>query len=190
MRSVRRPDEYADLLARAAADRTEHALTGRRALALRDEILMPDRQSPELGNVVPLEFIDDTLAFNPKWVIDKIAPRPVLFITSDDDRLVPPQETEAMYACARGAKKLVVLNGFGHYEFLLSVASGDGQSGGLVLRLSARAGQRANMIDCLAVRQESELLTGPGGHCSTSRYRQAQRAASRVNRGFFLWRLI
>ena len=86
---------------------------------------MPDRQSPELGNAarrsnpsavteVPLQFIDDTLAFNPEWAIDKIAPRPVLFITSHDDRLVPPQETEAMYACAGGAKKLVVLNGFGH----------------------------------------------------------------------------
>ena len=65
---------------------------------------------------VPLEFIDDTLGFNPEWVVDRIAPRPILFITTDDDRLVPPQESEAMYARAGEPKKLVVLKGFGHYE--------------------------------------------------------------------------
>ncbi len=127
MRSVRRPDEYHDLLARAGADRVKRALTGVSELAERAEILLPDRQSAELGAAarrdnpgavtqVPLEFIDDTLGFNPEWVVDRIAPRPVLFITTDDDRLVPPQESEALYARAGEPKKLVVLRGFGHYE--------------------------------------------------------------------------
>src|SRR6202045_4549173 len=79
MRSVRRPDEYHDLLTRAAADR-------------------------------------DTRGFNPEWIVDRIAPRPVLFITTDDDRLVPPHESEAMFARAGEPKKLVVRKGFGHYE--------------------------------------------------------------------------
>jgi fermentation-respiration switch protein FrsA (DUF1100 family) len=65
---------------------------------------------------VPLEFIDDTLGFNPEWVVDRIAPRPVLFITADDDRLVPPHESEAMYARAGEPKKLVALKRVGHYE--------------------------------------------------------------------------
>jgi len=65
---------------------------------------------------LPLEFVDDTLGFNPEWIVDRIAPRPVLFITTDDDRLVPPQESEAMFARAGEPKKLVVLKGFGHYE--------------------------------------------------------------------------
>jgi hypothetical protein len=127
MRSVRRPDEYHDLLARADEDRRNRALTGASALADRNEILLPDRQSAELGAAarknnpfavtqVPLEFIDDTLGFNPEWVVDRIAPRPVLFITADDDRLVPPQESEAMHARAGEPKKLVVLKGVGHYE--------------------------------------------------------------------------
>jgi dipeptidyl aminopeptidase/acylaminoacyl peptidase len=127
MRSVRRPDEYHDLLARAAADRRKRALTGVSDLADRNEVLLPDRQSAELGAAarranpfavtqVPLEFIDDTLGFNPEWVVDRIAPRPVLFITADEDRLVPPQESEAMYARAGEPKKLVVLEGVGHYE--------------------------------------------------------------------------
>ncbi len=127
MRSVRRPDEYHDLLARAAADRVKRALTGVSELADRNQILLPDRQSLELGAAarrnnpaavteLPLEFIDDTLGFNPEWVVDRIAPRPLLLITTDDDRLVPPQESEAMYARAGEPKKLVLLRGFGHYE--------------------------------------------------------------------------
>ncbi|HML14928.1 MAG TPA: alpha/beta fold hydrolase [Xanthobacteraceae bacterium] len=127
MRSVRRPDEYHDLLARAGEDRRQRALTGASALANRNEILLPDRQSAELGAAarrdnpfavteVPLEFVDDTLGFNPEWVVDRLAPRPVLFITAGDDRLVPPQESEAMYARAGEPKKLVILKGVGHYE--------------------------------------------------------------------------
>jgi hypothetical protein len=93
MRSVRRPDEYYDLLERSAEDRTRRALEGASEFVKRSEILLPDRQSAELGMAarrnnpaavtkVPLEFVDDTLSFNPEWVVDKIAPRPVLIITA------------------------------------------------------------------------------------------------------------
>src|SRR6202045_3940367 len=74
------------------------------------------RNNPAAVSTIPLEFIDDTLSFNPEWVVDKIAPRPIMFITSDNDRLVPPAESEALYARAGDPKKLVVLRGFGHYE--------------------------------------------------------------------------
>jgi dipeptidyl aminopeptidase/acylaminoacyl peptidase len=127
MRSVRHPDEFADLLARSEADRIRRVMTGQSEFADRSEILLPDRQSAELaaaarrGNPgavgeIPLEYIDDTLGFHPEWIVDKIAPRPVLFITSDDDRLVPPDESESLYAKAGEPKKLVVLKGWGHYE--------------------------------------------------------------------------
>jgi len=127
MRSVRRPDEFVDMLARSEGDRVRRVLTGASEFVDRGEILLPDRQSAELaaaarrGNPsavsdIPLEFIDDTLGFHPEWVVDKIAPRPVLFITTDDDRLVPPEESESLYAKAGEPKKLVVLKGWGHYE--------------------------------------------------------------------------
>jgi dipeptidyl aminopeptidase/acylaminoacyl peptidase len=127
MRSVRRPDEFADLLVRSEADRVRRVMTGSSEFADRSEILLPDRQSAELaaaarrGNPgavgeIPLEYIDETLGFHPEWIVDKIAPRPVLFITSDDDRLVPPDESESLYANAGEPKKLVVLKGWGHYE--------------------------------------------------------------------------
>src|SRR5204862_5942447 len=71
MRSVRRPDEYYDLMERAAADRTRRALEGSSEFVERAEILLPDRQPAELGmaahrnnpaavTTIPLEFIDDT----------------------------------------------------------------------------------------------------------------------------------
>ncbi|MFM9885031.1 MAG: alpha/beta hydrolase [Burkholderiales bacterium] len=127
MRSVRRPDEFADLLQRSAADRVQRVMTGKSEFVDRTSILLPDRQSADLaaaarrGNPgavseIPLEFIDDTLEFHPEWVVDKIAPRPALFITTDDDRLVPQDESEALYAKAGEPKKLVVLKRWGHYE--------------------------------------------------------------------------
>jgi dipeptidyl aminopeptidase/acylaminoacyl peptidase len=127
MRSVRRPDEWHDLLARSESDRAARVMTGKSAMADRSEILLPDRQSAELAaaarkanpnaiNTLPLDYIDDTLEFHPEWVVDKIAPRPILFITTDDDRLVPPEESESLFAKAGEPKKLVVLEGFGHYE--------------------------------------------------------------------------
>ena len=127
MRSVRRPDEYRDLLQHSAADRVHRMRTGKSELVKREQILLPDRESAQLSAAarrkvaaavgeIPLEFVDDTLHFNPEWVVDKIAPRPVLFITTDDDRLVPPEESEAMYARAGEPKKLVVLKDFSHYQ--------------------------------------------------------------------------
>jgi len=127
MRSVRRPDEWHDLLERSRADRVKRALDGQSELIDRTEILLLDRQSaglaaaarrniPAAVSTVPLEFIDDTLGFHPEWVVDKIAPRPILFITTDDDRLVPPDESAQLYARAGEPKKLVVLKGAGHYE--------------------------------------------------------------------------
>jgi dipeptidyl aminopeptidase/acylaminoacyl peptidase len=135
MRSVRRPDEWFDLLDRAKADREKRAGDGVSGMVDRSQILLPDRQSAELGavarrgnpgavNELPLEFIDDTLGFHPEWIVDKIAPRPILFITTDGDRLVPPEESEALFARAGEPKKLVTLRGFGHYEVYCEPAFG------------------------------------------------------------------
>ena len=133
MRSVRRPDEFHDLLARADQDRVRQAVEGKSEFVKREEILLPDRQSAELAaaarrnnpaavSTIPLEYIHETLQFNPEWVVDRIAPRPVLFITTDDDRLVPPEESVALHARAGEPKKLVVLKGYGHYEVYLEPA--------------------------------------------------------------------
>ena len=91
-------------------------MTGKSDMVERGEILLPDRQSaalaaaqrannPNAVMTIPVEYIDDTLGFNPEWVVDKISPRPVLFITSDQDRLVPPEESEQLYTKGRRAKE-------------------------------------------------------------------------------------
>jgi uncharacterized protein len=133
MRSVRRPDEFHDLLERAGRDRVKRALDGASEFVPREEILLPDRQSAELASAarrnnpaavgtIPLEYVDETVQFAPEWIVDRIAPRPALFITTDDDRLVPPEESVHLYERAGEPKKLVVLHGYGHYEVYLEPA--------------------------------------------------------------------
>ena len=127
MSRVRRVDEWFDLQERSKEDREKRASTGESEYVDRSEILLPDRQSAQLAaaarrnnpaavGTIPLEYVDDTIGFNPEWIVDKISPRPILFITSDNDRLVLPEESEHLYAHAGEPKKLVVLKGYGHYE--------------------------------------------------------------------------
>jgi pimeloyl-ACP methyl ester carboxylesterase len=186
MRSVRRPDEYYDLLERATADRTRGVIEGASEFVERAEILLPDRQSAELGmaarrnnpaavTTIPLEFVDDTLSFNPEWVVDRIAPRPVLFITSDNDRLVPPAESEAMYARAGEPKKLVMLNGFGHYEVYEGEAFRPGDESCDRLVPSVPAGPTELGGWPHLVEKSSALVRSPSGWLPL-----AARAASRV----------
>ena len=136
MRSVRRPDEWRDLLARAREDREQAVLSGESALAERDEILLQDRASaalsaaarannPDAVSTVPASFIDETLTFHADWVVGRIAPRPLLLVTTDDDRLVPPEESAALYANAGEPRKLVVLKGYGHYDVYAEPAFGE-----------------------------------------------------------------
>ena len=127
MSRVRRMDEWFDLLDRSKVDREQRALIGESEMVERADILLPDRQSAELAaaarkenpaavGTIPVEYVDDTIGFNPEWIVGQISPRPILFITSLDDRLVPPEESEQLYEHAGEPKKLVVLEGVGHYE--------------------------------------------------------------------------
>ena len=136
MRSVRRPDEWHDLLARARQDREQAVASGESALAERDEILLQDRTSaalsaaaradnPDAVSTVPASFIDETLTFHADWVVGRIAPRPLLLVTAEDDRLVPLEESESLYANAGEPKKLVVLEGYGHYDVYAEPAFGE-----------------------------------------------------------------
>ena len=136
MRSVRRPDEWHDLLARAREDQEQAVVSGESAMAERDDILLQDRASAELSaaarannpdavSTVPASFIDETLSFHADWVVGKIAPRPLLLVTTEDDRLVPPEESQSLYALADEPKRLVVLKGYGHYDVYTEPAFGE-----------------------------------------------------------------
>jgi len=127
MRSVREAGEWADLLARSVSDRAARVLDGRSGLASRPEILKLDpesarisaqarRESKGAADQIPLAFVDETLAFNPEWVVDRISPRAVLLVTGENDLIVLPAEAEALYAHAGEPKKLSVIEGAGHYD--------------------------------------------------------------------------
>ena len=133
MRSVRRPDEWIDLLEVSKKDREQRVQTGKSGMAARDEILLPDRQSAALASAaraenpnalseLPIEYIDETLQFHPEWVVDKISPRPLLLIAGGDDRLVPPEDCESLFEKAGEPKKMVTLPGVGHYEIYVPPA--------------------------------------------------------------------
>jgi fermentation-respiration switch protein FrsA (DUF1100 family) len=133
MRSVRRPDEWVDLLERSENDREKAVVTGDSEMVVREVVLLPDRQSAALaaaaraGNPnavgkIPLEFVEETLQFHPEWVVDKISPRPLLLIAAGDDRLVPPEDCQALFNKALEPKKMVTVPGYGHYEMYVKPA--------------------------------------------------------------------
>src|SRR5207245_9258403 len=97
---------------------------GESELVNREEILLPDRQSAELAAAarrnlpgavsrIPLEYVDETVEFNPEWIVDKIAPRAALFITTEADRHVPAEASAAPYASAGEPKRLGGPKGYG-----------------------------------------------------------------------------
>jgi fermentation-respiration switch protein FrsA (DUF1100 family) len=131
MRGVRRPWEFRALVERAGQDRERQAVTGESQLVDRSEVLQLDPASAEISArsragrpgaamEVPLEMVHETLGFNPEWVVGRIAPRAALFITSDRDELVLPEESAALYERAGEPRRLVVLRGFSHYEVFTS----------------------------------------------------------------------
>jgi len=133
MRGVRTPWDYRALVERGARDWAEQVRTGRSELADRAEVLQHDPKSAEIAAAarrglsgaamqVPLEFVHETLGFRPEWVVDRIAPRAALFITSDADELVLPEESIRMHERAGAPKRLVVLKGYGHYEVFVPPA--------------------------------------------------------------------
>lgn len=132
MRSVRTEEEWDALVRVSHADRARRATVGTSELVPRTDVLWLDPVSRELsgsdrrGNEqaverVPLEFVDETLTFNPESIAGEIRAAS-LFITCKHDVVVPPEESHALYERAGGPKKLVVLDDFGHYDIYRSPA--------------------------------------------------------------------
>jgi fermentation-respiration switch protein FrsA (DUF1100 family) len=128
MESVRSDEEVVALHARADKDRVNRVQTGNSECdpiptilhmsAYESAILDAAREKEGVDpGLIPLEFIDETLAFNPEWVVDKIAPRPVLFVATEKDGVCPPEESRILYEKAGEPKKLVMIPDCGHFEF-------------------------------------------------------------------------
>ncbi|GIX49785.1 MAG: hypothetical protein KatS3mg131_3996 [Candidatus Tectimicrobiota bacterium] len=131
LRSLRRYWEWRELLKRLEEDRRTRVRTGRSAYVHTLEIMLPDPLTqqfwdkttpralelfPHMGTQVTLESAEAVIEFVPEAVVARIAPRPILWIHAAEDTLVPPEESQRMYARAREPKKLVLLPGLTHWD--------------------------------------------------------------------------
>ncbi|HRE21963.1 MAG TPA: alpha/beta fold hydrolase [Rhabdaerophilum sp.] len=126
-RSVRSDAEWQDAMKLADEDRIARLTTGVSRMTERARILWLDEESKRISAAsragttasaatdIPAEFIDETMNFRPQWVVDKVAPAALLLIATDGDLVVPKAEAERLYAAANEPKRLVTLEGFGHY---------------------------------------------------------------------------
>lgn len=131
LRGLRRYWEWREFLKRLEEDRRARILTGRSEYVHTLEVMVPDPLTqefwdkttpkaltlfPHLGTQITLESADAVMDFKPESVVDRIAPRPILWIHAAEDTLVPPEESQIMHERAREPKKLVILKGFTHWE--------------------------------------------------------------------------
>jgi dienelactone hydrolase len=131
LRGLRRHWEWRALLRRVAEDRRRRVLTGTSEYVPTLEVMLPDPDTqrfwdkttpralelfPHMGTEITLESVDAVVDFKPETVVDRIAPRPILWIHAGEDVLVPADESRRMYERAREPKKLVILEGLGHWD--------------------------------------------------------------------------
>ena len=127
LKSLRPFYEWREFRRRLDEDRRRRVLTGESERVELSE-LMPgnpasqavqrDRFKSHLTYTggYPLENAEATLGYKPERDVHLIAPRPTLFITVENDGLVPPDESRSLHARAGEPKKLVVIPGADHYD--------------------------------------------------------------------------
>ncbi|WP_181788802.1 alpha/beta hydrolase [Streptomyces phytophilus] len=75
-------------------------------------------KAPGFGTGVTLESADMLLRFSPQSVVHRIAPRPLLIVHGAENELHRPDEARALYDNAREPKRLRLLEGAGHTEWM------------------------------------------------------------------------
>lgn len=119
------------LLDGVAADRTHRATHGRSTIADPWDIVRLDLdgrtnayvyeqlyRAPGFGTGVTWESADHLLRFSPEQVVDRIAPRPLLIVHGAENELYHPVEAQALFARAAEPKRLELLTGRGHTEWM------------------------------------------------------------------------
>lgn len=129
VRSTHEEGSWRALLERIARDRRRRAEGKRSEQVPPFDVVRLDRvtlgyvkeeltQHPGFGSPVSLESAEQLLHFRPEERIARIAPRPVLLVHGDRNRLHPPGEAAELYRRAREPKELVLLEGAGHTEWM------------------------------------------------------------------------
>ncbi|MFQ5611293.1 MAG: alpha/beta fold hydrolase [Anaerolineae bacterium] len=144
LRSLRRHWEWVEFQTRLAEDRRQRVRSGQSAQVDPLDIVVPDPDSrafleevyqefPQMRCDLPLETAEALIEFQPETLVERIAPRPVLFIHGAADRLVPADESRSLFACAGQPRQLEVVPGMGHFDWVMPGSPGFGRVTDLVV---------------------------------------------------------
>jgi alpha-beta hydrolase superfamily lysophospholipase len=130
-RNMHDQTSWEKLLARIEADRGRRATLGRSEITSPWDIVrldLDDRthryvdaelyKTPGFGGGVTLESADFLLRFAPVRDVHRIAPRPLLIVHGAENRLYRPVEAHSLYEHAGEPKRLELLEGAGHTEWM------------------------------------------------------------------------
>ncbi|HLI38470.1 MAG TPA: alpha/beta hydrolase [Streptosporangiaceae bacterium] len=119
------------LLKRIEADRGHRTTHGRSEIAGPWDIVrldLDDRtddyvgeelyKTSGFGTGVTLESADYLLRFSPERVVRRLAPRPLLIVHGEQNKLHGLAEAQALYDAAAEPKRLEILPGCGHTEWM------------------------------------------------------------------------
>jgi pimeloyl-ACP methyl ester carboxylesterase len=126
----RSAEQRAQLERRIDADRRQRVLGGASQLVEPAELFAADPETaaararvvagpPGMDvrtGAVTLESVERILEFRPSGVVQRIAPRPALFVAAERDVVTPVEGISEMYRHAREPKRLEILPGITHYE--------------------------------------------------------------------------
>ncbi|GAB4425450.1 MAG: alpha/beta fold hydrolase [Chloroflexi bacterium OHK40] len=144
LRGLRRHWEWAEFLARLDEDRRQRTRTGVSTHVDPLEIVLPDPESrafldqvgaefPQMRVELPLESADALIEYAPVALAPRIAPRPLLIVHGDADRLVPVEEARALAAQAGPGCRLEIIPGMGHFDWVAPGSPGFRQVSGLAV---------------------------------------------------------
>ncbi|MBN9791706.1 MULTISPECIES: alpha/beta hydrolase [unclassified Pseudonocardia] len=130
-RTMHDESSWASLVRRIAADRGIRATAGRSEVTSPWDVVRLDRdartdgyvgeelyRAPGFGAGVTLESADMLLRFSPESLVHRIAPRPLLVVHGAENRLHRPEEARSLYDHAAEPKRLEIIEGAGHTEWM------------------------------------------------------------------------
>ena len=128
-RAMHTAESWGTLLDRIAADRDRRVVAGVSELVspfvivVLDEVTRPYVETElyrtaGFGAAVSLESGEQLLRFRPEEAVARIAPRPLLLVHGEDNRLHLPQESLELHRLAGEPKELVLVAGAGHTEWM------------------------------------------------------------------------
>lgn len=130
-RNMHDEQSWESLLRRVEADRVKRSSAGRSEVADPWDIVrldLDDRtddyvgaelyRAPGFGTGVTLESADFLLRFSPEQFVSRVSPRPLLIVHGAENELYKPVEAWSLYEKAGQPKRLELLEGHGHTEWM------------------------------------------------------------------------